>query len=80
MVTVEDVKKGLGITGDYMNETLGLYLEEVLAFCKDAGIPEERVTAGLAVRGVADLWNYGGATGKFSEYFLQRAAQLSLGR
>jgi len=28
-------------------------------------------------RGVADLWSYGAGGGKLSEYFMQRAIQLS---
>ena len=80
MVTIEQIKTGLGITGDYMDATLQLYLDEVLSFLTTAGVAADSITPGLAVRGVADLWNYGGGDGKFSEYFKMRAAQLSLGR
>jgi hypothetical protein len=38
---------------------------------------ESNITKGIVARGVADLWNYGGAEGVLSEYFMQRAAQLS---
>lgn len=75
--TLSDVKKALGITGYYQDDTLQIYFEEVIAFLKDAGISESNITAGIVARGVADLWNYGGAEGKLSEYFMQRAAQLS---
>lgn len=74
---LEDVKKALGITGEYQDATLTIYIAEVVAFLKDAGVPDNRITSGIVARGVADLWNYGGAEGKLSEYFLQRAAQLS---
>lgn len=74
---LEEVKKALGITGTYQDDTLTVYIDEVQAFLVDAGVPAERQTSGLVARGVADLWNYGGAEGKLSPYFVQRAAQLS---
>lgn len=75
MPTLTDIKNALGITGNYQDATLQVYYDEVIAFLTDAGV--RRITAGLVARGVSDLWNYGGAEGKLSEYFLQRAAQLS---
>ena len=75
---LEMVKRALGITGDFQNDTLQVYVDEVIAFLKESGVPETRITAGIVARGVADLWNYGGTEGKLSEYFVQRAAQLSI--
>lgn len=75
--TLADVKSALGITGDYQDATLQVYYDEVVGFLLDAGVPDTYITAGLVARGVSDLWNYGGAEGKLSEYFMQRAAQLS---
>lgn len=75
---LEAIKSALGITGTYQDATLQIYIDEVIAFLNDAGIPTERITIGIVSRGVADLWNYGGAEGKLSEYFIQRAAQLSI--
>lgn len=75
--TLAEVKKALGITGSYQDGTLGVYFDEVVSFLKDAGISEGNITDGIVARGVSDLWNYGGAEGKLSEYFMQRAAQLS---
>lgn len=77
MPTLDDVKNALGITGDYQDATLQIYFQEVIAFLNDAGVPTRNITAGIVARGVSDLWNYGGAEGKLSQYFLQRAAQLS---
>lgn len=71
------VKQALGITGSYQDNTLLAWINETVAFLKDAGVSEDNITAGLVSRGVADLWNYGSGDGKFSTYFLQRAAQLS---
>lgn len=76
-VTLEKVKNALGITGDYQDNTLQVYFDEVIDFLKKAGVSESKITAGIVARGVADLWNYGGTEGKLSEYFMQRAAQLS---
>lgn len=73
-----DVKNLLGITGTYQDDTIQGYINEVVAFLVDSGIPSADITPGIVARGVADLWNYGGNTGKLSEYFMQRAAQLGL--
>lgn len=77
MVTLESVKNALGITGDYQDETLQIYFDEVVAFLRDAGVANSNITSGIVARGVSDLWNYGSADGKLSQYFLQRASQLS---
>ena len=76
-VTLSGVKNALGITGEYLDATLQPYFDEVVAFLKDAGVKEEKITTGIVARGISDLWNYGSAEGKLSDYFLQRAAQLS---
>lgn len=77
---LDKVKNGLGITGDDLNTTLTEYIDEVVGFLKDAGVLEINITAGIVTRGVSDLWNYGAGEGKLSEYFLQRATQLSYKR
>lgn len=75
---LENVKKALGITGDYQDDTIQIYIDEVESFLKGAGVPANKITPGIVARGVADLWNYGGQDGKLSEYFMQRASQLAL--
>ena len=77
MTTLASVKNALGITGDYQNETIAEWYQETVGFLKDAGVADANITTGIVARGVADLWNYGGNDGKLSEYFIQRAAQLS---
>lgn len=77
-VTLENVKNALGITGDYQDDTLQIYFDEVVSFLRDAGVAESNITSGIVARGVSDLWNYGSAEGKLSQYFYQRASQLSL--
>lgn len=71
------VKSALGIEGDYQDATISEYIDEVTAFLTDAGVKSAYITSGIVSRGVADLWNYGAADGKLSEYFMQRATQLS---
>lgn len=74
--TLDDIKNALNITGTYQDETLTIYMNEVVDFLKKAGV--ENITTGIVARGVSDLWNYGGAEGKLSDYFIQRASQLAL--
>ena len=71
------VKQALGITGSSQDNTIQAWINETVAFLQDAGVADGNITSGLVARGVADLWNYGSGDGKFSTYFLQRAAQLS---
>lgn len=71
------VKKALGITGNYQDETISQYIDEVIDFLKEAGVKNAHITAGVVSRGVTDLWNYGAGEGKLSAYFMQRATQLS---
>jgi hypothetical protein len=74
------IKNGLGITGDFQNDTLKVYLDEVKAFMKSAGVPDETLeseaSVGCIMRGVADLWNYGSGNAKLSDYFKMRLIQL----
>ena len=78
---LESVKSALGITGEYQDATLKIYIDEVKAYMKDAGVPTEVInsdtSAGVIARGVTDLWNYNGGAGKLSDYFYQRVSQLS---
>lgn len=74
------VKNALGVTGDYQDQTLKIYVDEVIEYMIDAGVPEgvakSEVSAGVVARGVTDLWNYNSGAGKLSEYFYQRVTQL----
>lgn len=77
---LEKVKKGLGVSGTYQDETLQLYINEVKEFMKDAGVTQTTIdgseSVGVITRGVADLWNYGSGNATLSPYFTQRVAQL----
>ena len=74
---LDNVKKALGITGTYQDDTLSEYINEVASFLVAAGVAEVDITPGIVARGVSDLWNYGAGKGELSPYFMQRATQLS---
>lgn len=75
------VKTGLGITTNYQDDLLGIYIKDVEAFMLSAGVSASVVTSSAAVgcilRGVSDLWTYQPGGAKFSEYFTQRVTQLA---
>lgn len=79
---LDSVKSALGITGDYQDATLKVYMDEVKAYMISAGVNEALVnsdtSAGIISRGVTDLWSYGSGNGKLSEYFYQRVSQMAL--
>lgn len=79
---LEHVKKCLGITGEYHNETLRAYIQDVQMYLQDVGIPdtvtESNACGGVVARGVSDLWNYGAGGAALSPFFHERAAQLAL--
>ena len=79
------VKTALGMNGsNYQDETLSLYIGEVLEFMIDAGVrrevAESEAAVGCIAVGVNDLWNYSSGGVRFSEYFKSRVVQLSLRR
>ena len=78
MITIEDVKGALGITGNYLDAAIQAHFDEVVGYLTDAGVSPEKITVGVAARGVSDLWNYGSGAGRLSDYFYERAKQLSL--
>lgn len=75
------VKNALGITGDYQDATLNIYIDEVKAYMASAGVSESVINSsasvGVIARGVTDLWNLNAGAGKLSDYFYQRVSQLA---
>lgn len=75
--TLGSVKKMNGITGDYQDDTLNQYIEEVKQYLMDGGVIREVVdnptSVGVIAKGVSDLF-YDGA---LSKYFKERAIQLA---
>ena len=79
------VKTALGLNGsNYQDETLSLYIGEVVEFMTDAGVQREvaesEAAVGCIAIGVNDLWNYSSGGVRFSDYFKSRVVQLSLKR
>ena len=75
-----EVKKRIGITGDYQDDTLTGHIQDVKDFMQDAGVSEEVMQTtkiiGAVTRGESDMWDYGSGNGEFSPYFFQRVTQL----
>lgn len=71
------VKATLLITGTFHDEMIKNYIDEVRNFLKDAGVSLDILSRdaviGVISKGVSDLWTQG----KLSDYFYQRATQLS---
>ena len=80
---LEEVKKRIGITGNYQDVLLSGYIDDVKAYLIDAGVPKATLetdqAVGVIARGVNDLWDYGNGEASFSPYFYQRAIQLAAG-
>lgn len=79
---LEKVKTALGMNGsNYQDETISLYIEEVISELTDAGVSQEVAESTAAVGciavGVNDLWNYSSGGVKHSEYFNRRLIQLA---
>lgn len=76
------VKTALGISGEYQDDTLTFYIEEVIEELVDGGVArsvaESNVAVGCIASGVNDLWNYTSGGVKHSEYFYKRLIQLSM--
>lgn len=76
------IKSALGITGNFQDNTLMVYINEVKGVMQSAGVPEDVIESDVAVgciaRGVADLWNYGSGNAKLSDYFRLRMLQLRI--
>nr|DAV84569.1 MAG TPA: hypothetical protein [Caudoviricetes sp.] len=79
---LEEVKKAIGITGEYQNAPLMIYISEVKEYMAGAGVEAEYIDSnkacGVIARGVMDLWNYGSGKGQLSQYFKERVMQLTI--
>lgn len=77
---LETVKNLAGITGNYQDDTLNSYIDEVKEYLLSAGVKQEVIdskkSSGCIARGVLDLWNYNQG-GALSNYFYQRVTQLA---
>lgn len=76
------VKTALGISGGFQDDTLTIYIDEVIEELVDSGvarsIAESNAAVGCIALGVNDLWNYSSGGVKHSDYFYKRMIQLSM--
>lgn len=72
------VKNALGVTGNFMDDTITVYIDEVTDYMRNAGVSTSLINSSIGVisRGVSDLWNNQSGTGKLSPYFYDRVTQL----
>ena len=78
---LSEVKKRIGVTGDYQNDVISGHIQDVKDYMIDAGVSDSvmysNAIIGAVTRGVSDLWDYGSGKGEFSPYFMQRVTQLA---
>lgn len=76
------VKTALGISGEYQDDTLTFFIEEVINELVDSGVSqsvaESDAAVGCIALGVNDLWNYSSGGVKHSDFFYKRLIQLSM--
>lgn len=74
------VKNALGVTSDFMDSTISIYIDEVTDYMSGAGVPDSVIAAsvGVIARGVNDLWTASSGDAKYSPYFYDRVSQLVL--
>lgn len=70
------IKSAGGITGEYQDEMLTIYMEDVKQYLLDGGVDGDTLeldkSAGAIIRGTLDLFWHG----TLSDYFYQRVTQL----
>lgn len=74
------VKSALGVTGAFTDNTISVYIDDVVDYMSGAGVSAAIIAAspGVIARGVSDLWDNDGGNVKFSPYFHERVSQLVL--
>lgn len=74
------VKAALGVTSDFMDTTISIYIDDVTDYMSGAGVPDDVIAASVGVisRGVNDLWTASSGDAKYSPYFYDRVSQLVL--
>lgn len=74
------VKAALGVTSDFMDTTISIYIDEVTDYMSGAGVPDSVIAAsvGVIARGVNDIWTASSGDAKYSPYFYDRVSQLVL--
>lgn len=74
------VKQALGVTGTFLDDTISVYIADVVDYMQGAGVSAALIatSSGVIARGVSDLWDNDGGNVKFSPYFHERVSQLVL--
>ena len=76
------VKTGLGITTNYQDETLQIYIDGAKAFMQSAGVKPSVLASpasvGCILQIVSDTWNYGSGAVRISPLAEMRIVQLSM--
>ena len=74
------VKATLGVTSDFMDTTISVYIDDVTDYMSGAGVPDNVIatSVGVIARGVNDLWTASSGDAKYSPYFYDRVSQLVL--
>lgn len=74
------VKAALGVTSDFMDTTISVYIDDVTDYMSGAGVPDSVIAAsvGVIARGVNDIWTNTSGVAKYSPYFYDRVSQLVL--
>lgn len=77
---LDSVKLALGVTGDEMDATISLYIDNVTDYMRGSGVSDTLIaeSAGVISRGVNDLWCNGSGTGNYSPIFMNSVTQLAL--
>lgn len=80
---LKKIKVGLfgNAAGEWRDEMLMVYINEVRDFMKKAGVAESVINSdasvGCILLGVNDLWNYSSGGVTLSDYFKRRVIQLA---
>ena len=74
------VKAALGVTSDFMDTTISIYIDDVTDYMSGAGVPDSVIatSVGVIARGVNDIWTNTSGVAKYSPYFYDRVSQLVL--
>lgn len=75
---LDEVKKCLGITGEFQDSVIQSWIDEIQNLMIDGGISssiaKRKTSAGVIAKGIDDIYFQ---KGELSTYFWQRAVQLS---
>lgn len=78
---LKDVIKALGLTEAYHKDVIKPFFNDVKFYLLDSGVSSNVIlssaSAGVFIRGVSDLWNYGSGGASLSPYFKERVIQLA---